>query len=83
MRESKGFDDLQTGSVRTLTNHLWKNHYLPPSSLAITSALSSVVVHAIELLELPKEIPMATLSPGFAPFVELFVDIMKSEYALQ
>jgi hypothetical protein len=36
--------------------------------LAITSALSSGVVQAIELLEFPNEIPMATRSPGFVPF---------------
>ena len=35
----------------------------PPSSFAITSALSSTVT-AIELLELPKEIPMTVRSPG-------------------
>ena len=42
---------------------------LPPSSLAITSALSSIVVYAIELFELPKAIPIACLSAGAVPFV--------------
>lgn len=37
--------------------------HLPPSSLAMTSALSSIV-YAMELLELPKVMPMATRSPG-------------------
>lgn len=43
---------------------------IPPSSLAITSALSSIVVYAIELFEFPKEIPMACLSPGVVPFAD-------------
>lgn len=42
---------------------------LPPSSLAMTSALSSIVVYAIELLELPKAIPIACLSAGVVPFI--------------
>jgi hypothetical protein len=42
---------------------------LPPSSLAMTSALSSIVVYAIELFELPKAIPIACLSAGVIPFV--------------
>lgn len=46
---------------------LW--HDLPPSSLAITSALSSTVVTAMELLEFPKEIPMVCRSPGVEPLV--------------
>ena len=44
-------------------------HDLPPSSLAITSALSSTVVTAMELLEFPNEIPMACRSPGVEPLV--------------
>lgn len=45
----------------------------PPSSLAITSALSSLV-YAMELLELPKVIPMTVRSPGAgreSPFVAI------------
>lgn len=37
--------------------------HIPPSSLAITSALSSMV-YAMELFELPKVMPMATRSPA-------------------
>jgi len=46
-----------------------ENVNLPPSSLAMTSALSSIVVYAIELFELPKAIPIACLSAGVVPFV--------------
>lgn len=50
---------------------------IPPSSLAITSALSSTV-KAMELLELPKVIPMATRSPGSTPaLTPLLSDIAK------
>jgi hypothetical protein len=43
---------------------------IPPSSLAMTSALSSIVVYAIELLEFPKEIPIACRSPGVVPLAD-------------
>lgn len=43
------------------TDPIWL--HVPPSSLAMTSALSSIV-YAIELLELPKVMPMATRSLG-------------------
>jgi hypothetical protein len=39
---------------------------IPPSSLAMTSALSSTV-YAMELLELPKVMPITTRSPGAGP----------------
>ena len=39
---------------------------VPPSSLAMTSALSSLV-WAIELLELPKVMPITTRSAGSGP----------------
>lgn len=45
--------------------------HLPPSSLAMTSALSSIV-YAMELLELPKVMPMATRSPEPALAVAAF-----------
>ena len=38
--------------------------------MAITSALSSIVVYAIELFEFPNEIPMACLSPGVVPLAD-------------
>jgi hypothetical protein len=41
--------------------------YIPPSSLAITSALSSMVVYAMELFEFPNEIPIACRSAGDDP----------------
>ena len=43
---------------------------IPPSSLAMTSALSSIVVYAIELFEFPKEIPIACRSPGEVPLAD-------------
>jgi len=49
--------------------------YLPPSSLAITSALSSTEVKAIELLEFPKEIPIACRSAGVVPAAESWAAI--------
>jgi hypothetical protein len=49
---------------------------LPPSSLAITSALSSALVYAIELLEFPNEIPIAFLPPG--PDTEPFDALVSS-----
>ena len=66
MTEWKEFDGLshQLGEVDSTIKN-----YLPPSSFAITSALSSDVVYAIELLEFPKEIPMAWRSEGVVPFV--------------
>ena len=67
MRELKESDDLNKILVYTLGILLY--WYLPPSSFAMTSALSSTVVYAIELLEFPKEIPMACLSAGLAPLV--------------
>lgn len=46
---------------------------IPPSSFAITSALSSTVC-AIELLELPKAIPITVRSPGAgAAFLSLIL----------
>jgi hypothetical protein len=36
----------------------------PPSSLAMTSALPSPVVKAMELYELPKDMPIATRCAG-------------------
>jgi hypothetical protein len=52
--------------------------HIPPSSFAMTSALSSIVVYAMELLELPKEIPMAVRSPGVGPFVTASSDAIVS-----
>jgi len=58
---------------------------IPPSSLAMTSALSSIVVYAIELFEFPKEIPIACRSPGVVPLADapsapiLLVLFMKEE----
>lgn len=50
---------------------------VPPSSLAITSALSSTDVTAMLLFEFPNEIPMATRSPGIEPLaVESSADIL-------
>jgi hypothetical protein len=43
---------------------------IPPSSLAITSALSSIVVYAIELFEFPNEIPIACRSLGVVPLAD-------------
>lgn len=48
----------------------------------MTSALSSVVVHAMELLEFPNEIPMAVRSPGFAPFVAASVADILIDYEI-
>jgi hypothetical protein len=57
-------DQQQYGFIQSQVDNI------PPSSLAITSALSSFVVYAIELFEFPKEIPIAYLSPGVVPFAD-------------
>jgi hypothetical protein len=56
-----------TVSIERSAHSIFYN--LPPSSLAMTSALSSTVVYAIELLEFPKDIPITFLSVGVTPFV--------------
>lgn len=43
-----------------------KGQLIPPSSLAMTKGLSSMV-QAIELYELPNEIPIAQRSAGATP----------------
>lgn len=60
-------DDLSPSKQGTMLKVGFYN--LPPSSLAITSALSSTVVYAIELFELPNAIPIACLSAGVIPFI--------------
>jgi hypothetical protein len=65
---SKGFDDLKVKLEGATALRL--SIYAPPSSLAMTSALSSLVVYAIELFELPKAMPMACRSLEADPLVD-------------
>ena len=66
MTRLSGFDDLGI-TLDAFYLQFISMENIPPSSLAMTSALSSIVVYAIELFEFPKAIPMACLSPGVVP----------------
>jgi hypothetical protein len=69
MREWSGFDGLGI-KLDTFRLQFISMDNIPPSSLAMTSALSSIVVYAIELFEFPKEIPIACRSPGVVPLAD-------------